>query len=91
MNEIIREVSGFLMIACFMLCYIPQILKIYKNKSSRDVSLMLVLMSMGGYIFGLVYLFTSTFGLWWLVNYVSGLTMCAILIHSWFKFNNDDE
>jgi uncharacterized protein with PQ loop repeat len=86
MVEIVREASGFLMIACFMLCYLPQIYKIYKNKSSRDVSIALVFMSMGGYIFGMVYLFTSTFGLWWFVNYVVGLVMCTLLAHAWYKF-----
>jgi uncharacterized protein with PQ loop repeat len=86
MLNIVREVSGFLMIACFMLCYLPQIIKIYKNKSSKDVSITLVFMSMGGYLFGMVYLFTSTFGLWWFINYVVGIVMCTILAFAWFKF-----
>lgn len=74
-----------------MFCYIPQIVKIIKNKSSYDVSLMLVLMSMGGYIAGMVYLFTGTFGIWWLMNYCTGLIMCSILIWAWFKYRKNSD
>jgi uncharacterized protein with PQ loop repeat len=86
MLEIIREIAGALMVFCFMFCYIPQIVKIYKNKSSRDVSLMLILMSIGGYISGLVYMTLNGFGLWWFLNYCTGLVMCGILVHAWFKY-----
>jgi uncharacterized protein with PQ loop repeat len=91
MKEIVREISGLIMMACFMLCYIPQIFKIYKNNSSKDVSLMLVILSLGGYISGMVYLFTSTFGLWWFINYCVGIVMCLLLMHAWFKFKKDEE
>ena len=86
MTEIVKEIAGIVMTLCFMFCYIPQILKIYQNQSSRDVSLLLVLMSVGGYISGMVYLFLGTFGLWWFMNYCTGLVMCAVLIYAWFKF-----
>ena len=91
MQEIIKEIAGIVMMLCFMLCYIPQIVKIFKNKSSRDVSLMLILMSIGGYISGMVYMFLGTFGLWWFLNYCTGLIMCSILVYTWFKYRKDDE
>lgn len=91
MQEIIKEIAGIVMMLCFMLCYIPQIIKIFKNKSSRDVSLMLILMSIGGYIAGMVYMFLGTFGLWWFLNYCTGLIMCSILGYAWFKYKEDDE
>lgn len=90
MKNIIAEVFGILMMLFFMLCYIPQIIKIFKNKSSKDVSLMLILMSIGGYISGMVYMFLTTFGLWWFLNYTVGLVMCSILVYAWFKFNEYD-
>ena len=91
MQEIIKEIAGIAMMLCFMLCYIPQIVKIFKNKSSRDVSLMLIVMSIGGYISGMVYMFLGTFGLWWFLNYCTGLIMCSTLGYAWFKYKKDDE
>jgi uncharacterized protein with PQ loop repeat len=90
MKTILAEFFGILMMLFFMLCYIPQIVKIFKNKSSKDVSLMLILMSIGGYISGMVYMFLTTFGLWWFLNYTVGLIMCSILVYAWFKFNEYD-
>lgn len=89
-NTIIREVAGLIMTICFMFCYVPQIIKIFKNKSSHDVSLGLILMSIGGYISGMVYLFTGTFGLWWFTNYCVGLVMCSILVWAWFRYRRDN-
>jgi uncharacterized protein with PQ loop repeat len=90
MKTILAEFFGILMTLFFMFCYIPQIVKIFKNKSSKDVSLMLILMSIGGYISGMIYMFLTTFGLWWFLNYTVGLIMCSILVYAWFKFNEYD-
>ena len=91
MQEIIKEITGILMMLFFMFCYIPQIVKIFKNKSSKDVCLGLIVMSIGGYISGMIYMFLGTFGLWWFLNYCVGLIMCFILVYAWFKFKNNDE
>jgi uncharacterized protein with PQ loop repeat len=91
MNSYITEFFGILMMLSFMLCYIPQIVKIYKNKSSEDVSLMLILMSIVGYISGMIYMFLTAFGLWWFLNYCVGLIMCSILVYAWFKFKKDKD
>ena len=89
--EIIKEIAGILMMLCFMFCYIPQIVKIFKNKSSRDVSLSLILMSIGGYISAMVYMFLNTFFIWLFINYCVGLVMCTILVYTWFKYRKDNE
>ena len=91
MQTYITEFFGILMMLSFMFCYIPQIIKIYKNKSSDDVSLMLILMSIVGYISGMIYMFLTRFGIWWFLNYCVGLIMCSILVYAWFKFRQDDE
>lgn len=86
MKEIITESFGIIMMLSFMFCYIPQIVKIFKNRSSNDVSLMLILMSIVGYISGMIYMFMTRFGIWWFLNYCVGLVMCSILVYAWFKF-----
>jgi uncharacterized protein with PQ loop repeat len=91
MKPYIAEIFGIIMTLSFMFCYVPQIIKIYKNKSSEDVSLMLILMSIVGYTTGMVYMFLTAFGLWWFLNYCVGLIMCSILVYAWFKFRKDDE
>lgn len=89
--DLLREASGILMMVFFILCYIPQIIKIYRNKSSKDVSLMLILMSIGGYICGMVYMFLTTFGIWWFLNYLAGLTSCIVLTVAWFKYRKNSD
>jgi uncharacterized protein with PQ loop repeat len=82
----LAQVAGFVMVVAFMFCYVPQIIKIFKNKSSKDVSLGLIVMSIIGYISGMIYMFTTTFGLFWFLNYLVGLIMCIILIYAYKKF-----
>jgi len=89
MKQLITELAGITMMLCFMFCYIPQIVKIFQNKSSEDVSLMLILMSIGGYISGMIYMFLTTFGIWWFLNYCVGLLMCCVLVYAWFKYQKD--
>jgi len=91
MKEIITEFFGIMMTLSFMFCYVPQIVKIYNNKSSEGVSLTLIIMCIVGYISGMVYMFLTSFGLWWFMNYSVGLIMCSILIYAWFKYKKDDE
>ena len=86
MQEYTAELFGIIMTMAFMFCYVPQIVKIFQNKSSKDVSLMLILMSIVGYISGMIYMFLTTFGLWWFMNYSVGLVMCSILVYAWFRF-----
>lgn len=89
MKQLVTEIAGIVMTLCFMFCYIPQIVKIFKNQSSKDVSLMLILMSIGGYISGMIYMFLTKFGIWWFLNYSVGLLMCCVLVYAWFKYRTD--
>lgn len=58
-----------------------------KNKSSKDVSLLMIALTALGYTSGLVYMFSTEFGIWWFLNYVIGLIMCTILTYCWFKYD----
>ena len=89
MRAFLTEFFGIIMTLSFMLCYVPQIIKIYKSRSSEGLSLTLVVMCIVGYISGICYMFLTKFGLWWFINYSVGLTMCIILIITWFKFKKD--
>ena len=56
MKEVIREVSGAVMTLAFMSCYLPQIIKIIKTESSTDVSPLMIILGLVGYIFGMIYM-----------------------------------
>jgi uncharacterized protein with PQ loop repeat len=88
--ETLSQIAGFVMVISFMFCYLPQIIKIFKNQSSKDVSLGLIVMSIVGYISGMVYMFTTSFGIFWFLNYLVGLVMCVILIYAYKKFEKDE-
>ena len=77
------------MASCFVTCYIPQILKIFKTKSSKDLSLLFVIMPMLGYISGLLYLtLAQSFVLWLVLNYAIGLVMTIFLLVIYYKYKN---
>jgi uncharacterized protein with PQ loop repeat len=85
----IRDISGFIMMFAFMACYIPQIVKIIKTKSSSDLSSSMIVLGLIGYFAGMVYMFTNVFGLWWFLNYFSGIISSLVLFYYWFKHRND--
>jgi uncharacterized protein with PQ loop repeat len=81
MLDILKDFFGITMASCFVTCYIPQIVKILKTKSSKDLSILFVIMPMFGYISGLLYLVLSqTFVLWLVLNYAIGLVMTIFLL-----------
>jgi uncharacterized protein with PQ loop repeat len=85
LREIIRDFSGFIMTAAFMSCYIPQILKIVRTKSSTDVSPGMIYLGLIGYIFGMIYMLTNVFGIWWFLNYFTGIISSSFLLYYWYK------
>ena len=84
-KEVIKEVSGAIMTLSFMSCYIPQIIKIIKTQSSTDISLLMIILGLSGYIFGMIYMYTNVFGIWWFLNYATGIFSSAALLYYWYK------
>tara|TARA_R110000787_G_scaffold170640_5_gene283404 strand:- start:107 stop:436 length:330 start_codon:yes stop_codon:yes gene_type:complete len=86
MNLDLTLLFGSLMSISFALCFAPQIYTMYKNKSSRDVSLGMVILQICGNIGGLG-LAVSTNGNGWLyINYGAGLIMALGLLFFWKLF-----
>jgi uncharacterized protein with PQ loop repeat len=80
---------GFLMCFGFLVCYFPQIFKIYKNKSARDVSVWYYILCIVGYTSGIIYMTLTSFGIWWLLNYLSGIICCVWIIYLWNKYGRE--
>jgi len=89
--EIIKQLSGISLSLAFSIAWIPQIYRIYRNKSSRDVSLWMLLLSAVGYASGLTYVITNDIArLWVVVNYTSGLFMTFITVLAWWKYRKHE-
>ena len=88
-KELIRDISGAIMTLSFMSCYIPQIIKIIKTKSSSDLSPSMIFLGLSGYVFGMVYMITNVFGLWWFLNYLTGIISSFVLLYYWYKHRNN--
>lgn len=88
-KSLARDVSGAVMAIAFMSCYVPQISKIIKTRSSADISPLMIIFGLIGYIFGMIYMFLNVFGLWWFFNYASGIITSSVLFYYWFKHRND--
>lgn len=87
-KAIARDVSGAIMAISFMLCYLPQILKIIKTRSSVDVSPTMIFLGLSGYIFGMIYMFLNVFGTWWFLNYMTGIISSLFLLYYWYRHRN---
>lgn len=84
-KALVRDVSGAIMTVSFMLCYLPQIIKIIKTESSTDLSPSMIFLGLSGYIFGMIYMLTNVFGIWWFFNYFTGIISSFVLLYYWFK------
>ena len=61
----------------FTFCFIPQIVRLLKTKHAKDISLGLCFMLLGGYIFGLIYIY-SFHDIILLAGYAAGLILSLV-------------
>lgn len=90
MTDPITQIAGFIMVAGFALCYIPQLIKMVKTKKVKDVSIMMLIMTDVAYVASTIYMFRTQFGIWWFLNYVTGFIFCSTLIFLWFRYNKNE-
>ena len=78
------------MALAFSVAYLPQILKMWKNKSSEDVSLWMLIINTIGYGSGVLYLLVgSATGFWLWINYSLGTVMSLFAIGVWIIYRRD--
>ena len=71
-----EEALGIVLSISFSVAYIPQIVKMIRRKSSKDVSLIMLLINALGYYCGLGYVLLKGVDAYWLVfNYTAGFIM----------------
>ena len=73
------------MTICFTSSFIPQIIKMWRNKSCRDVSLFMLLLQVAGCFSGVMFLtMEGVNNLLLSFNYYSGLFIATLTVIGWF-------
>ena len=85
-------VLGFIGAGCFALCTFPQILRVLKRKSTADISLLFILLSLGGNLCSATYIFYTNWvsGYWQIpqyFNYTIATTLVITLLCLKIKYD----
>jgi len=79
------KVFGILSMALFICCFIPQIIKTYKIKTVKGVSLWLWIMVVSGYLSGLIYTIYLKDGVL-IATYSAGLILSSIILFGYYRY-----
>lgn len=87
-------ILGFIGAACFALCTAPQILRVLKRKSTADISLLFILLSLGGNLCSATYIFYTNWvsGYWQIpqyFNYTIATTLVVTLLCLKIKYDKE--
>lgn len=83
---LIYQVSGLLMTFCYLICTIPQIIKIIKTKSAKDISIGSLGLVISGHILSIVYATFGSDNIWAFVCAMGGLLSATIMIILFSKY-----
>ena len=70
----------------YLFCSIPQIIKIIKTKSAKDLSVGFLGLSVAGHTFASIYASFGANNIWAFVCYAGGLISSIVLLILWNKY-----
>ena len=77
-------IYGIILTVCFTTSFIPQIIKIWRYKSCKDVSIFMLLLQVIGYFSGVMFLIVENIeSLMLCLNYYLGLFISTITTIGW--------
>ena len=86
------NIFGAILTVSFSGAYIPQIIKMIRYRSSKDVSLIMLIINAIGYWCGLGYvLLKGVDAMWLILNYSLGFVMTFLCIFVWFIYKNNEK
>ena len=86
------NIFGAILTVSFSGAYIPQIIKMIRYRSSKDVSLIMLIINAIGYWCGLGYvLLKGVDAVWVTLNYSLGFVMTFLCIFVWFIYKNNEK
>jgi len=85
-------IYGIILTICFTTSFIPQILKMWRNKACKDVSIFMLLLQVIGYFCGVMFLIIEGIeNLMLNLNYYSGLCIATITTIGWIVCDGYDK
>ena len=86
------NIFGAILTVSFSGAYIPQIIKMIRYRSSKDVSLIMLIINAIGYCCGLGYvLIQGVDAIWLTLNYSLGFVMTFLCIFVWFIYKKSEK
>ncbi len=86
------NIFGAILTVSFSGAYIPQIIKMIRYRSSKDVSLIMLIINAIGYCCGLGYvLIQGVDAMWLTLNYSLGFVMTFLCIFVWFIYKKSEK
>ena len=86
------NIFGAILTVSFSGAYIPQIIKMIRYRSCKDVSLIMLIINAIGYWCGLGYVLPKGVDAVWLtLNYSLGFVMTFLCIFVWFIYKNNEK
>jgi uncharacterized protein with PQ loop repeat len=89
MSNVVHVLSGIAMTFCYLVCGIPQIIKTFKTKSAKDLSLGTIALTSAGHSFAIVYGLFGSNNFWTFVCYIGGLTTTTTMCFLWMKYGRE--
>ena len=92
MISILCWISGILGASCFAINALPQVIKAFKTKSTKDISLFFIVLSILGNIFSATYIFYTNYitGYWQIPQYFNyGIALTLIIVLLFLKIRYD--
>ena len=87
-KDLIYQLSGIMMTFCYLFCTIPQIIKTFKTKSAKDISIGSLGLVVSGHIFSIIYATYGSNNMWTFVCALGGLFSAIIMIILWNKYGS---
>ena len=85
-------IYGIILTICFTTSFLPQIFKMWRSKSCKDVSVYMLLLQVIGYFSGVMFLIIEGIeNLLLSFNYYSGLFIAIITTMGWFLCDRYDK
>jgi uncharacterized protein with PQ loop repeat len=81
------NIFGIISALLFSFCYVPQILKLYKQKKTDGISIGMYWICIIAYLSGIIYVY-SKYGIDIILfmNYILGGTLCSITMMYYYKY-----
>lgn len=88
-NIIFGNIISFIAITVSICSFFPEIYKMYKNKSNKNISIIMIICSIMAYFLWLIY-YSLKGGLMTIeiIYYIILIILTSIMLYTYLKFNN---